>query len=931
MNPRNLALLLNLLIISANLGAQLIRSDPDFPTVNDSVTITYDASQGNKGLMGFDGDVYAHAGVITSESSSPSDWKHAPSSWGDNSEKYRLNRIGTDLYQLAISPSIHDYYDIQEGETVEQLAFVFRSADNSREGKTAEGGDIFYRVYEPGLNVSIIKTDQRPLIVKPGETIDVEINAVDADSLILLVDNTIHTAIAGTAINTSLTAEADGQHWIKAIAKDSENQVSDSVYYFIKADVVIENLPPDVMEGINYINDSTVTLVLYAPGKKSVIVNGDFSGWSLSNEYQMKKTVSGDHFWLTIDDLEKEKEYIFQYLVDDTVLIGDPYAEKVSDPWNDKWISDEVYPELISYPEGKTTGIATVLQTGGESYSWSSTDFIPPENKDLIIYELLVRDFTREHSYASVIDTLPYLEKLGINAIELMPVNEFEGNNSWGYNPSYYFAADKYYGTKNELKRLIDSCHARGIAVIIDMVLNHSFGQSPLVRLYWDAANNSPQPWNRWFNPIAKHDYNVGYDMDHESLHTKAFSRRVMKFWLEEYLVDGFRFDLSKGFTQKNTLGDVGAWGQYDESRVAIWKEYADTIWNVNPDAYVILEHFADNTEEKELAEYGMMIWGNMNWDYSNAAKGTSSNLSWATSKQRGWDKPHLITYMESHDEERVLFRVLNEGGSSGDYNTRNLQTAIKRMELSTVFFLSIPGPKMIWQFGELGYDVSIDYNGRLGEKPERFAYYWDTDRKQLYQVYSHLTALRAQEEVFSTDDYSYSLSESTKSLHLNHSSMNVTVLGNFGLTERTIDPRFQQTGTWYEFFSGDSLEVSNINGGITLSPGEYRLYTSHRMDIPEFSLDNSPVRKPQPESRINVFPNPAYDDVSVEISTVGSEEITLGLYDITGKQILQTSALDSKTAAGNVNWDLSGLEPGIYFIRGRIGQELITRKLIKL
>ena len=91
-----------------------------------------------------------------------------------------------------------------------------------------------------------------------------------------------------------------------------------------------------------------------------------------------------------------------------------------------------------------------------------------------------------------------------------MPFNEFEGNNSWGYNPDFYFAPDKYYGPENTLKQFIDSCHAKGIAVVMDIALNHSFGSSPLVQLYWDAANNRPAADNPWFNPVAKHALQCG-------------------------------------------------------------------------------------------------------------------------------------------------------------------------------------------------------------------------------------------------------------------------------------------------------------------------------------------------------------------------------------------------------------------------------------
>ena len=93
---------------------------------------------------------------------------------------------------------------------------------------------------------------------------------------------------------------------------------------------------------------------------------------------------------------------------------------------------------------------------------------------------------------------------MGINAIEMMPVNEFEGNLSWGYNPDYYFAPDKYYGPANNMKQFVDNCHKKGIAVIMDIALNHSFGQAPMVQLYWDAVNSRPAANNPWFNPVPK-------------------------------------------------------------------------------------------------------------------------------------------------------------------------------------------------------------------------------------------------------------------------------------------------------------------------------------------------------------------------------------------------------------------------------------------
>jgi len=257
-------------------------------------------------------------------------------------------------------------------------------------------------------------------------------------------------------------------------------------------------------------------------------------------------------------------------------------------------------------------------------------------------------------------------------------------------------ALDKYYGPPNEFKRFIDEAHKRGIAVIVDIVLNHAFGSNPLVRMWNDGEFGSPTNENPYLNRTAKHDFNVGYDFDHESPVTRRYSKRVMEYWLEEYNLDGYRFDLSKGFTQNNTLGDVGAWNQFDQSRIDIWFDYYNYIKSINPEAYVILEHFSDNSEEKVLADGGMMLWGNVNHEYNEASMGYPSNLSGVLSSSRGFNFGHLVSYMESHDEQWLMFKNISFGNSDGDYNVRSLPTALDRMELAGVFFFPLAGPRMM-------------------------------------------------------------------------------------------------------------------------------------------------------------------------------------------------------------------------------------------
>jgi glycosidase len=925
-----------LILLQGIVNAQLIVTNPAFPADNDLVEITFNAALGNGGLAGYSGDVYAHTGVITNLSTGPSDWKYVKTNWGQNTEATKLVRIATDLYKLTINPDIRQYYNVPAAQQILQMAFVFRSGvqvgGSWLEGKTESGGDIFVDVYPDGLFVRFEIPSVNELLVLPGELIQVQASANSADSLFLYENQILIKSVAGNQITETLSATLPGRQNVKVLAKNESETAIDSFYYYVRQPVTSLAQPTDIIDGINYIDDTSVILSLYAPGKEFAFVLGDFNDWLLTDEGYMYRTPDGNHFWLQIDNLVPGQEYIFQYFVDGSIRIGDPYAEKVSDPWNDQYISQATYPGILPYPTGKTTGVATVLQTAQTDYQWEVENFTPPAKTDMVVYELLIRDFLASHNYQTLIDTLSYLKSLGVNTIELMPVSEFEGNLSWGYNPNFYFAPDKYYGPADDFKKFIDECHKNGIAVVMDMVLNHSFGTSPMVQLYWDAANNRPAENNPWFNPIPKHDYNVGFDFNHESPATKQLVSRVVKFWIEKYKIDGYRFDLSKGFTQKNTLGNVGAWGQYDATRIAIWKAIADTIWSVDPDSYVILEHFADNSEEKVLSAYGMMLWGNVTGSYANAARGasTDNNFSWASYKARGWTEPHLISYMESHDEERMMYRILKEGNITNPaYRTRDTTIALERVQLASVFYYTIPGPKMIWQFGELGYDYNIDYNGRTGEKPIRWDYTQDYRRRTLRNVVSSLINLKLTHDAFRTTDFTLTLNGYLKRINLNHPSMNVVVLGNFDVNQGNIVPGFNQTGKWYEYFTGDSVTVANLTDPISLQAGEYRLYTNKRLTKPETGIGIEETTSIANALLSRAYPNPSSSKFTFDVNILQPVTTTINIYDINGKLVKGIFSGNLQPGIHHLEWNGEGKKPGVYMLRLTTDQETQSTRLI--
>ncbi|OYT11561.1 MAG: alpha-amylase [Bacteroidetes bacterium 4572_112] len=914
--------IISFILLSITLNAQVISSNPAFPQEGQSVVITFNSTQGSGGLANYAGDIYAHIGVITNQSSSDSDWKYVKTGWGVNTPETKLISIGNNEYTLSITPDIRAYFGVPTSETIEKIAMVFRSdvavGGSYLEGKNADNSDIFQIVYAAGANVSLVKPSNGYMFSEINDIITITASKFSADSLLLLHNDTVIKRTDADNATDNITVSSYGKHWIKAIAKTTTESVADSFYYYVPKAVTVEALPTGVIDGINYISDTEVILCLYAPNKNFSFVIGDFNNWELEDSFYMKKTPDNNYFWLKISNLIPQQEYVFQYFVDGDVKIGDPYAEKVSDPWNDKWIDDATYPNMLDYPNGKTEGIASVLQTDQGSYTWNTSNFVAPQKDELVIYELLIRDFTAKHTFQSVIDSLNYLKELGINAIELMPINEFEGNNSWGYNPNYYFAVDKYYGTKDDFKRLVDTAHSMGIAIILDVVYNHSFGTSPYVKLWWDANNNRPAADNPFFNVTPKHDFNVGFDMNHESAATKKYISRAVKFWIEEYKIDGFRFDLSKGFTQKNTLGDVGEWGHKDAGRIHILKSYADSIFAVNPDAYVILEHFADNDEEKDLSA-NMMLWGNLNHAYAEAAMGYNtsgkSDFSWISYQERGWTNSHVVGYMESHDEERLMYKASQWGNVNGGYSIKNKNVFMRRASLNAAFFLTVPGPKMIWQFGELGYDISIDYNGRTGEKPIKWDYMDDDDRKNNYAIYAAINKLRADESAcFQTTDYDMDVNGALKQITLRHSSMNLVTVGNFDVIPHNYTVTMPHSGTWYDYFSGDTIEVINTNYTFALDMGLFHIYTDKSITTPDLPLgigDNGSIKNNN--NTLKIYPNPSNGDVlKVFIST--KDKVELSIINMEGRTIFTQT--NSQLGDRIINLNDMGLPSGIYFCR---------------
>lgn len=883
------------MMLSCVLHAQ-VTTVPFFASPNDSIIVQFDASEGNGALKSITGDIYAHTGIITALSTSPTDWKYVKAQWTENTAACKLKRVNGTRYELAIGRP-HTFYNVPPNELIRRLAFVFRTADGSIVGRAADGADIYAEVYAPGAYVKLLSPTSLQRIVDSGTVVRVSAAASAGVTLLQLAVNNREigrTTQDRISVDHTITQTSK----IEVIGYTSlGGAIKDSITIRVRTKPRVEDVPVGMKDGINILNDSTAVLVLYAPGKQEVYAVGPFSNWSRDPDFMCSNTADAARWWCRIP-LDKSGQTMFQWSVDDDDRISDPYSEQVSDP-NDRFIPAGRFPALPPYPSGSTAGIVSVINTTLPDYAWKTTSFTKPDPDRMVVYELLVRDFTSASSFQGVIDSLPYLKNLGVQAIQLMPVMEFEGNDSWGYNPSHMFAVDKYYGTKNDLKRLIDAAHGHGLAVIFDIVLNHQFGQSPLVNI-WGAVSG-PTADNPYFNVTPRHPFNVGYDMNHESKVTRDYSKRVLQYWVREFKIDGYRFDLSKGLTQTNSGQDAGLMSRYDASRIAILKDYASAVRAVDPTSIVIYEHFADNDEEKELSRDGSLLWANGTWSGAQAILGfDNQDVAGAVSAQRrGFQRHGLIGYVESHDEERMLVRGVE---------ARDTTTVINRLEALMVTLLCIPGPKMLWQFNEVAYPHSINLNGRLGRKPLAWPLLSDGRRERLRRAVAELSTARQLYASFASMSATLQTYDKLKTIVLKDPSCDVVLIANLDVTTRTSTIPFTRKGVWYEFFRDTTDAYYIDNATVTLRPGEYRLWSTQplRGSATTGAIDEGHVSV---ANNADVYPNPASEAIHVRIPEAAT---SVAVVDVLGRVRWSTS--DTSVSAWSI--DCSTWPTGTYSLR---------------
>ena len=194
---------------------------------------------------------------------------------------------------------------------------------------------------------------------------------------------------------------------------------------------------------------------------------------------------------------------------------------------------------------------------------------------------------------------------------------------------------------------------------------------------------------------------------------------------------------------------------------------------------------------------------------------------------------------------------------------------------------------------------------------------------------------LRKTQPVFGTSNYTYSLYESTKRLELIDPSMQVNILGNFGITSSSVKPEFSQPGKWYEYFTGDSINVSDVSAPLNFLPGEYRLYSTKKLESPKLILGVEEHKQAGKEGFVTVYPNPSPDEFTFEINSLNPSQADVSIFNLTGTMIRQIKTSFPASGIQTIKWDGKSANgttapTGIYIvnIRTTLGNQAL--KIIK-
>jgi 1,4-alpha-glucan branching enzyme len=553
-----------------------------------------------------------------------------------------------------------------------------------------------------------------------------------------------------------------------------------------------------------------VEFKLFAPYIEGVKLIGNWNDWE---PIPMEKDDGG--YWQAVVPLAGgEYQYKFKLKSNSSfhsgewIEVADPYATHFSDNGD---------------------GNAVIIIKGGQrivtSYKWQHDGRPLPANHELVIYELHIGDFrggpgdeAGKGTFLGVIEKLGYLEDLGINALEFMPIKETPGEHSWGYNPRSFFAVENSYGTPDDFCQMVDECHGRGIRVILDGVYNHMEDEAPLAHIdhdYWFHPENT-DPEHLRFGPklnFFHHDQNL------DIWPARKYVLDSILYWIDEFHIDGIRLDATYVIDNYDFLYEV-------QSTIY------DHVGNVKP-FYTIAEHvpqdpsvtgpdgpldaaWRDNLSKQLMCT----VLGTPKDDRKPFDVQAVSELLDPRSEGFG-GAFNAINYIDNHDQDRIMLQL-------GEYAQTFDDAAFRRVKLGAGLLLTIPGVPMIWMGQEFG-EVSPK---SLDPQPLDWILLENEANAGLMRYYCRLIHLRKSLAALHHDSYEVIFQDPERGLlafkRWDEGGGQVIVVANLKdeyAGEFEISNTGLEDGQWHEFVFDYDTQVQDSVLRDTLAESEVKIY----------------------------------------------------------------------------------------------------------
>lgn len=531
----------------------------------------------------------------------------------------------------------------------------------------------------------------------------------------------------------------------------------------------------------------SIEFSLFAPYNSKAMLIGSFADWK---EQPMKK--GNDGYFCTHVELEDGTyEYKFRVQSKSYFMEPDTWVDAIDPCATD--INEVAQNSIVRIKDGKR-----IVDT----YVWQHDDQPLPQNDEIVIYELLVRDFSggEDDSYPRgqfqhVVEKLDYLQELGINAIELLPVQECPGEEGWGYNLRHYFAVESGYGSSQDLKHLIDECHARGIRVILDMLFNHSEAECPLTQIDYDYwyRREAKDPNFNWGPEFDYHHYD-----DHLNIvPAREYALQVIRYWISEYHVDGFRYDAVKQIDDHDLMRRLANAAQKTAQMKPFYnigERIPESPEITNPDGP--LDGCWHDSFCHTLTNYLCGDEFDLN-QLKDAIDG----------KRTGYlGTVNVINYITNHDHDHFMAQ-LAEREIFG-------QSAFKRAKLGAALLMTAMGVPMIWMGEEFGA-----YRQKSLETSKIDWTLLNNDRnRDLFEYYRGLISLRTTNHALRSNHIEFFYEDAAAKVFAfvrwNDEGSQVVVVVNFSdqyLADYTIT-NVPQDGQWHEWTRDYDVDIYDGN-----------------------------------------------------------------------------------------------------------------------